>query len=280
MCVKHNHQKIYINLKAEARVRCWAGNTHIEGLIDPADVKTHHHRTVAALDHKLRGAIQALEKTTKAGKTEITKSRTGVDDVEPDDVTLVESCLKQVVIWQDAVLQAVSRAAATVFSSDTHVTAKQDEAGRMEKGATDNANISIGDTHVISNQHEAERMEKKAADTDKIPATDTHITARPDEAGRIEKGAADNAENPTNDTDLIMNQFEAGRKEKGAVDATETATIAAGQGGNTSADVLSPLLASKSVHSETMTDSHASHAGEQAEDCDWDLVDATEAVQV
>jgi len=29
-----------------------------------------------------------------------------------------------------------------------------------------------------------------------------------------------------------------------------------------------------------MTDSRASDAGEQAEDCDWDLVDATEALEV
>jgi len=253
MYVKHNRQRIYINLTAEARVRCWAGNTHVEGLIDPTDVKTCHHPTVAALDRLLRGATNAIEETTKAGMTEDTESRAGVGDVEPDDVTLVESCLRQDAIWQDAVRQAEPRASATIPTSDTHVTMNQLKAGRMEKGAADTAEIPASDTHVTLNQHEARRMEK---------------------------GAADTAETPASDTDVIMNQLEAGRMEKGAVDAAETATKATGQGGNTSADVLSPLPTSKSVLSKTMTDSRASDAGEQAEDCDWDLVDATEALEV
>lgn len=226
MHVFHNRQTIDINLTAEARVRCWVGNTRVEGLIDPTEVKTCHHPTVAALDRKLRGAIKAIEETTGAGKTEDTESRADVDDVEPDDLTLVESCLRQDAIWQDAVRQAEPRAFATIPTSDTHVMMNQLKAGRMEEGAADTAEI------------------------------------------------------PASDTDVIMNQLEAGRMEKGAADAAETATKATGQGRNTSAVVLSPLLTSKSVHSQTMTDSRASDAGEQAEDCDWDLVDATEVLEL
>ncbi len=202
-------------------MRCLSGNTHVEGLFDSTDVKTYHRQTLASLERRLRRAIKAIEETTEGGRTEDTKFRPGVGDVEPDDVTLVESCLRQ-----DAVRQAEPRASATIPTSDTHVTLNQLKAGRMEEGAADTAEISASDTHVTLNQHEARRIEK------------------------------------------------------GAVDATETATKATGQGGNTSAVVLSPLPTSQSVHSQTMTDSRASDVGEQAEDFDWDLVDATEALEV
>lgn len=234
-------------------MRCWAGNTHVEGLIDPTEVKRHHHRTVAGLDHVLRRAIQAIEETTKAGKTEDTKSCTGVGDLEPEDVTLVKSCLTQDAIWQDAVRQAEPRASSTIAASDTLATANQNEVGRTEEEAADTDEIPTGGTHITLNQHETGRMEEGAADTGEIPTGDTHVT---------------------------LAQLEAERMGKGAADAANTATKVTGRGDNITADVLSPFPASTSVHFRTMMDSRAPDAGEQAEDCDWDLVDATEALGV
>lgn len=253
MYIKHNHQRIYINLTAEARVRCWAGNTQVEGLIDPTDVRRHHHRTVEALDRLLRRAIQDIEETTKTGKTEDTKSRTGVGDVEPNDVTFVKSCLKQDAVWQDAVRQAKPRASATIPTGDTQAIADENEVGRMEQGAADNAEVPTSDTHVTLNQQETGRLEKGAVDTDEIPPSDTHGT---------------------------FSQLESERMEKGIVDTAETATKATGHGDNITAELLSPFPASTSVPSQIMIDSRAPNAGQQAKDWDWDLVDATEALEV
>lgn len=252
MSVKHNHQKFYINLTAEARVRCWAGNTHFERLIDPKDVKTQHHPTVAMLDRELRKAIKAFEEITTTEKMNDTQSRTSVDDVKPGDGTLVQSCLKQDAIRQAAVLETDSRAAATVCTSDTAFTGNQDEAERVERGVADNANVSIGDEYVILNKHEAGRMVKIAADFDKVPATDTHHPTNQDEAERIEKGA---------------------------VDAAKTVMNATAHGNNRTPNIMSLFAASTFLHSRTIADSRASDAGEEAKDCDWDLIDATEALE-
>lgn len=252
MSVNHNHRKFYLNLTAEARVRCSSGNTDFERLIDPKDVKTQHHPTVAMLDRELRKAIKAFEKTTTTEKMNDTQSRTGVDDIEPDDVTLVQSCLRQDAIGQAAVLEADSRAAATVCTSATAVTANQDEAERVERGVADNANVSIGDGYVILNKHEAGRMVTKTADSDKVPASDTRILANQDEAERIEKGA---------------------------IDAAKTVVNATAHGNNRTSNIMSLFAASTFLHSRTIADSRASDAGEEAKDCDWDLIDATEALE-
>jgi len=192
--VNHNRQTIEINLTAEARVRCWSGNTHIDGLFNPLDVKAHQRKNLAKLDRRLRRAIKDIKETTKVGKTEDTKSRTGVDNAKPADGTLAESCPKQ-----DAVQQAEPRTSTTILTSDNHVTSNQNEVGRIEREAADTAGIT---------------------------------------------------------------------------------TTAAGQEDNKGADVLSPLLASTSRHAEVTMDGPTCDAGEQAMDCDWDLVDAKEAVAV
>lgn len=135
----HNHERIDINLTAEARHRCLNGDTNVNGLFKLTPFKEKHHRLIASIERRLRWAITEIEEGTGPGNFQEPRLDPAVCAHDPDHRAQSKTSQKTDGVGQTQTQTQISTTCAT---NNTPITSKVTAAKQTEGRDVATANPS------------------------------------------------------------------------------------------------------------------------------------------